>query len=82
MANRTVVGQLTYFKDNHDDSAAEYSDRDGMVEIMKDAGEAFIEMALEPDAQAKTVDRLYIKIPVNALLIAIADVLAQKEDEF
>lgn len=82
MASETIVGQLTYFKDNHSDvDSAAYADRESLVEIMKDKDTMYFELALEPDAQARTVDRLYIKLPVHALMIALSNVLMQKEAE-
>lgn len=47
----TIVGELTYYKDNNSDKDPEYSGRESMVEIMRDGDSDVIEIALEPDAQ-------------------------------
>ncbi len=79
MASQTIVGLLTYYKDNHTTEDAEYQDRESLVEIIKEASEMYVEIVLEPDAQRRTVDRLYVKLPVHQLMAAIANVLMQKD---
>jgi len=79
--SETIVGELTYYKDHHSDKDPEYTGRESMIEIMRDGDSDVIEIAMEPDAQSKTVDRIYCRIPADVLMAALTKVLLGQEKD-
>ncbi len=76
-----IAVETTYWKDSEADSDAEYQGRPELMEIIRSGNEEVIEFAIQPDAQAKTNDRLYIRVPALALMDALTRVMIGKEVE-
>lgn len=80
MSTVSVIAETSYWKDNNSDSE-EYTGRQEILDIMRDSDSEVIELGISPDAQSKTVDRFYIRIPAHVLMAALTNVLMNKEPE-
>jgi hypothetical protein len=80
MSEVSVIAETTYWK-AVEDSDAVYTGREEILEVMRDPNSGIIEFAISPDAQAKTVDRLYIRVPAQVLMAALTNVMLGKEPE-